>query len=282
MNLHNLYDALRRADVRSDSKGLLTPSGWLLAWGNTVPTDATTGYAPGALFFHIDSSGQTSLYKNDGSSTSCDFNALTTDTMAGPIVLGDNETLALGDGTDATLKWDATDLVLALAATATWVMGTDAALLNMLLRGSLSIDRAAAAGAVALRFGETLTEGGEIRVMDEDVAIVAGASTDLTQNVPAGSVILMVQANLETIVTATTAVKVGIGVSADPDAYGKTSALTKNLKVDTVPDWAAGGSAIDVKVFAVDTNGAAAGTLDTGTVRVRIIYWVPNSLDDAA
>jgi hypothetical protein len=46
----------------------------LLACGNTVPTDASTGYAEGALFQHLDGAAGTQLYINEGSRTSCDFN----------------------------------------------------------------------------------------------------------------------------------------------------------------------------------------------------------------
>lgn len=49
--------------------------GILRAWGNTVPTDGSTGYATGCTFQHLDGGANTSLYVNEGSITSCDFNA---------------------------------------------------------------------------------------------------------------------------------------------------------------------------------------------------------------
>jgi hypothetical protein len=141
-----------------------------------------------------------------------------------------------------------------------------------------------AAGEVAVRWGKTITEGHTIVFTDEDVVMDGSTSNALTLQPAIGTLIRSVQANLETVITATTAVKVGIGTAtttADPDKYGKTSALTQNLKVDTIPDWAVLSAIEELGVFAVDTNGAAAGTLDTGTVRVVVRYEVLDSLDDA-
>lgn len=41
-----------------------------------VPTDGGAGYEPGCLYLHTDSSGATSLYKNIGTATSCNFDPL--------------------------------------------------------------------------------------------------------------------------------------------------------------------------------------------------------------
>lgn len=156
---------------------------------------------------------------------------------------------------------------------------------NLGLTGALLRKGGAATPAVVDRWGDSATEGLEVRVIDETVACgTAAASHALTSTVPAGAVILSVQANLQTAVTVETAVKVGIGVTADPDKYGKTSGVTKNLKVDTVPDWAVLSSAETVAIFATDTVGAAAGTIGgTGeAIRVRIVFLACNSLDDAA
>ncbi len=46
----------------------------LHVYGTTVPTDGTTGFAPGCIFHHTDGSAGSVLYVNDGSETSCDFN----------------------------------------------------------------------------------------------------------------------------------------------------------------------------------------------------------------
>jgi len=50
-------------------------SGLLIASGITVPTDGEAGFQTGCLFQHTDGGANTSLYVNEGSATSCDFNA---------------------------------------------------------------------------------------------------------------------------------------------------------------------------------------------------------------
>ena len=119
---------------------------------------------------------------------------------------------------------------------------------------------------------------------DETLSALAAVSTDLTEDVPAGAVILSVQGNIETLcVAGGTSVKVGIGPTADPDKYGKTTAFTKNLKIDTIPDWAVLGSAEDIQINAVATAGGIGDTaFSAGAVRVRIVYLATNSLDNAA
>lgn len=48
----------------------------LLCTGSTVPTDASSGFAKGAIFIDTDASGKNVMYVNEGSTTSSDFNAL--------------------------------------------------------------------------------------------------------------------------------------------------------------------------------------------------------------
>ena len=43
--------------------------------GTSVPTDATAGYAKGCLYIKTDGGIGSTLYVNEGSNTSCDFNA---------------------------------------------------------------------------------------------------------------------------------------------------------------------------------------------------------------
>jgi hypothetical protein len=57
--------------VQAD-RGLLSSS------GATVPTDGTDGYQTGCIFQHTDGGAGTALYINEGSLTSCDFNAVET------------------------------------------------------------------------------------------------------------------------------------------------------------------------------------------------------------
>lgn len=52
-------------------------TGLLLSHGTTVPVDGTAGYETGCLFQHTDGGDGTALYVNEGTVTSCDFNAVT-------------------------------------------------------------------------------------------------------------------------------------------------------------------------------------------------------------
>ena len=153
--------------------------------------------------------------------------------------------------------------------------------------GARLLTAGAAAAAVADRIGASLTEGYEIKVIDETVSGFAAAKTfDLTEDIPAGAVILSVQANIETLVVAGgTSVKVAIGVAGgDVDKYGKTANLSKNAKIDTIPTHAVLGGAEDVQIGIVVTDGSTLGDTDAsaGAVRVQIVYAALNSLDDAA
>jgi len=53
-----------------------TEGGLLLAHGSTVPPDATYGYKTGCIFMHTDGGAGTALYVNEGTLSSCDFNAI--------------------------------------------------------------------------------------------------------------------------------------------------------------------------------------------------------------
>lgn len=145
-----------------------------------------------------------------------------------------------------------------------------------------------AAGEAALLFGRTVAEGLMIKVIEESVVHAANNAAlhkALTTPIPAGAVILCAQANLETAITGgSTTVKVGLGPNAsDPDKYGKTSALTVNAKISTIPDWAVLGSEEAIDICACASAGGAGDTaLTSGTVRVRIVYLVAANLANAA
>lgn len=142
-------------------------------------------------------------------------------------------------------------------------------------RGSATIQ-------TVVQSGDTLTEGLRLRALEQEVTIGgAAASFDLTSDLPSGAIPVGGALNLQTAVTATTAVKVGLGTSGDPDKYGLTGALTKNSKGKAMVSPSVLGSLEDVKIFACDTGGAAAGTLDSGTVRVRLWFWDLLDLDSA-
>lgn len=61
-----------------DSEGVLAKdTDGNIAWlqGTSVPTDGTAGYGTGCIYQKLDGGANTSLYVNEGSATSCDFNA---------------------------------------------------------------------------------------------------------------------------------------------------------------------------------------------------------------
>lgn len=43
--------------------------------GKTMPTDNLAGYGVGCIFIHTDGTAGTAKYTNEGSATSCDFDA---------------------------------------------------------------------------------------------------------------------------------------------------------------------------------------------------------------
>lgn len=53
------------------------PPGFLFVSGPTVPSDGASGYAIGCLFQHTDGANGTSVYVNEGTLASADFNAVT-------------------------------------------------------------------------------------------------------------------------------------------------------------------------------------------------------------
>lgn len=56
--------------------------------GATVPTDATAGYGVGCIFIHTDGGAGDAIYINDGTASSCDFNAVPTGGSAGAADIG--------------------------------------------------------------------------------------------------------------------------------------------------------------------------------------------------
>lgn len=133
--------------------------------------------------------------------------------------------------------------------------------------------------------GPSEIQGGLIeQVLEEDVVIPSAvASVDLSKDIPDGAIITSIAMNNQTLITgAGGGVKVGLGVAADPDKYGLSADLVKNTKVTLLVAEAILSGAEDIKIFATDGAGAAAGTLDTGTVRVRITYTEKIPLPDAA
>lgn len=146
--------------------------------------------------------------------------------------------------------------------------------------------RANSAGAVAMRWGGAVsTEGVELYVAENTVSPAAVETAVCT--VPAGAVILSVQANCESALTGGgTTVTWAIGTTGDPDKYGYpgSDTLAQNSKVNTIPDWAVLGSSEAIVLSGAATGGTADGdtALTVGSVRVVVTYLALNALADAA
>ena len=63
----------------------------MITWdyGDTVPSDATAGYAEGCIFQHRDGSAGSHLFINEGTEASCDFNAISSGTFLAGIAWTD-------------------------------------------------------------------------------------------------------------------------------------------------------------------------------------------------
>lgn len=98
-------------------------SGLLLASGATVPTDGTRGYQTGCIFQHTDGSAGTAFYVNEGTASSCNFDAVSALTAAQEASLTANTALLSATaGTMTASKaviLDANKAVNELAVTAT-------------------------------------------------------------------------------------------------------------------------------------------------------------------
>lgn len=101
MGKHNLYDELRDAHMKASDWAFNQPAiGRMLGWGTTVPS-AASGWAPGALFIHLDGTAGNTVYVNEGTATSSSFVVLVT---PGNI---DAQTLATQSTTTTAALFDA-------------------------------------------------------------------------------------------------------------------------------------------------------------------------------
>ena len=148
--------------------------------------------------------------------------------------------------------------------------------------------RGTGTGDVIERIGNTATEGLELRVF-EDTISPAAVETNVV-NLPAGSIPIAVLGNVEAALTGGgTTVTWSIGTAGDPDKYGtagfptQADSLAKNSKSRFLGPFTQLTSAEQIVLSAAATGGAADGdtALTVGSVRIRVIYWTCNDLDDA-
>lgn len=130
--------------------------------------------------------------------------------------------------------------------------------------------------------------GWAITVIDEVISLAAaGAKFKATSAaVPAGAVILLVQANIDTLAVAGgTTAKLALGLhGGDVDKYGISADLLKNTKINTIPDWAVLSGTEQIDINGVLTDGSDLGdtNLSAGAVHFRCMYAQPAALPDAA
>jgi hypothetical protein len=139
-----------------------------------------------------------------------------------------------------------------------------------------------AGGAVAMRFGATATEGLTTMVVDKTVTLGAVAGVAIF-TIPSGAVLRSIQGNIQVAAVAggTTAI-VGIGVDSDPNLYAQTANLNKNSKAETAMAPTLLASPVALEAFPCTSGGAIGDTqFSAGTLRVRIVYDVLVSLDNA-
>lgn len=80
----------QKGEIVLDSAGNV-----LWAQGNTVPTDGTSGYSKGAYFNKLDGTAGSLQYVNEGTATSCDFNAYTPTLASSQVVQATAATLTV-------------------------------------------------------------------------------------------------------------------------------------------------------------------------------------------
>lgn len=99
--------------------------GILLARGNTVPSDAQTGYAVNCLYIDANGAAGSQLYVNEGTLASCNFNLLGSGSQAVTTTLAEGVNIATGTTTGSKIGesvsqkigfWNATPVIQQAAA----------------------------------------------------------------------------------------------------------------------------------------------------------------------
>ena len=125
---------------------------------------------------------------------------------------------------------------------------------------------------------DPLPQGARSATITKNLDLTTAAASFTIDTRPAYSSIFSLEVELASTLTAATAVKFGIGNASDPDAYYLSAGLTTASNKYTILAHADTNVAATetIKLYAVDTNGAVAGTIGGGaddTVKVRITYF---------
>ena len=172
----------------------------LFASGDTVPTDAATGYATGCVFSHTDGGAGTAFYVNEGDETSCDFVPIAGITAAQEAALPSTAQKAVLDALTAT----AAELnILDLSATtetvasATKTTGITAGSRYVKITGGtgftglvLPLPTAAQVGMVKQITLDTITSGA-VTMTITNIAVGGTAATTATFDAAGESLVLI-------------------------------------------------------------------------------------------
>lgn len=120
-----------------------------------------------------------------------------------------------------------------------------------------------------------LPQGVLVGTIEKEVDLSVAAASFAVGTRPANSAIASIELTLSGTLSATTAVKFGLGNAGDPDAYYLSAGLTTASNVAKFLLDADTNSAADpILISACDTNGAAAGTIGGAgqSIKARITY----------
>lgn len=123
------------------------------------------------------------------------------------------------------------------------------------------------------------------QITTKDIIIPVGssavASVDLGYSIPANSLVLAAAMNIETAITLSVATKIGLGISGTLNKYGSITGGTKNHK-STLSFATVVATADILAIYSTDNSGVAAGTIQNGSMRVRLVLATQAALPDAA
>lgn len=147
--------------------------------------------------------------------------------------------------------------------------------------GAVLLAKAVAAGSdpVVNKFNDYLS------IVTKDIVLPIGSSAvanvDVAFSIPAASIVLGAALNIQTAITLATATKIGLGVTGALAKYGSITGGTLNNKSTVAITPTALATADALKVYATDNSSAAAGTVQNGSIRIRLTYLTQIALADA-
>lgn len=138
-------------------------------------------------------------------------------------------------------------------------------------------------GKTINRTGDYLPSGISSKTLVECISFSGPtAGIELSPKIPAGSIVIASELRLPVPISATTAVRVGLGTPSDPDKYAISVGLAaQHIGPSFENQWSNPLTAEEtIGVYACDNSGAAAGTIGGNgqQVFVRISYLTAETL----